>query len=397
MLRTRSRILGRRFAATTLLVFARSVAVLATALTASAAWADQIDDALALSKKTGRPVLAIAGSDTCAACKALEKSLQSQTSLQPLLAQFVPLRVGFSGTGDYGKWAALYPVEGNSIPKVFVIRADGEKLYGQSGAPTSLGEFLQQQLGASGAILSAAQIDQLSQQVAKAKKLLDEGNVPQAITATMRCMTTKSFAEPAVAASQLFAKIETDGQTAIKQASESLTKSDAPDAQLMAVVTLTETARLYAKLPLVAKAANVALRDVRKEKNNRDVLKQAEAVDAAKDLERKSPGPRAMTKYQQIAKDFPDSPAARFAQERIAVLEKSPGSTSLTSDATGSKTAKAPTGVDEKRAASLLRMAASLADAKPLKAREYAEKAKALAPEGSAAANDAAELLKRLP
>lgn len=393
--------MGRRFAATSVLMIARSVAVLATAVSASTARADQIDDALALSKQTGRPILAIAGSDTCAACKALEKSLQSQTSLQPLLAQFVPLRVGFSGTGDFGKWATLYPVEGNSIPKVFVIRADGEKLYGQSGAPTSLGEFLQQQLGASGAILSAAQIDQLSQQVAKAKKLLDEGNVPQAITATMRCMTTKSFAEPAVAAGQLFAKIETDGQTAIKQASESLTKSDAPDAQLMAVVTLIETARLYAKLPLVAKAANVALRDVRKEngktgKNNRDILKQAEAIDAAKDLERKSPGPRAMTKYQQIAKDFPDSPAAKFAQERIAILEKNPGATSLNSDATSGKTAKAQSGVDEKRAASLLKMAASLADAKPRKAREYAEKAKALAPEGSAAANDAADLLKRL-
>jgi hypothetical protein len=331
----------------------------------------------------------------------LEHSLQSQASLQPLVAQFVPLKVGYTGTGDFGKWARLYPVEGNAIPKVFVVRADGQLLYGKSGAPPSLAGFLQQQLSAAGAILSAAQIDQLGQQVEKAKKLLDEGNVPQAISATMRCMNTRSYAEPAVAASQLFERIVSDGQTAIKRATESLATNEAPEAQLTAVVALTETARLYARLPDVAKAASVALRDYRKDKNNREVVKQAEAIDSAKDLERKSQGPRALAKYQQIVKDYPDTPAAKLAQERIAALEKVPGTArsdaaSTASGATGSKTAKAAATVDEKRAASLVKMAASLADEKPEKAREFAEKAKALAPEGSAAASDAAKLLESL-
>ncbi len=41
-----------------------SLSLAAMAFAASGARADVIDDALALAKKTGRPILAIAGSDT---------------------------------------------------------------------------------------------------------------------------------------------------------------------------------------------------------------------------------------------------------------------------------------------------------------------------------------------
>ncbi len=267
-------------------------------------------------------------------------------------------------------------------------------------------------------MLSPAQLEQLSTQIEKAKKLLDEGNVPQALSAATRCASTGSFAEPAVTAGELLKRISADGEAAVQRATGSLEKNDSPDAQLEALVLLVETSRLYARVPVVAKAAHVALRDFRKDKDGRDTVKQAELIDGAKDLERKSQPARAITKYRQIAKDYPDTAAAKLAQARIEELEKgaagtatlasgeettaststsdSAGSKSAASKSTATKSTAATPVVDEKRAGSLLRMAASLADAKPAKAREYAEKALALAPAGSAVAKQAAELIKTL-
>ncbi|MEC9091672.1 MAG: SHD1 domain-containing protein [Planctomycetota bacterium] len=53
--------------------------------------------------------------------------------MAPLVTQFVPLKVDVS-TPEYVTLARKHQSEGNSIPKIFLIRADGKKLYAKSGS-----------------------------------------------------------------------------------------------------------------------------------------------------------------------------------------------------------------------------------------------------------------------
>src|SRR5688572_22240723 len=88
-----------------------------------------VDEAVALSQKTGKPILAMAGNQTCPACVRLQERLSTDRSLAVFAGQFVPLKVTTDGNADWGTWSRKYPVEGNGIPKFYIIRADGTKMF----------------------------------------------------------------------------------------------------------------------------------------------------------------------------------------------------------------------------------------------------------------------------
>jgi hypothetical protein len=101
-----------------------AMAMLAVSSVGFAADLLTIEQAMARSQATGRPILAMAGSKTCAPCQALLQRLSTDTTIAPLVTQFVPLKVDTDGDG-WGEWATKYRHEGNGIPILFVIRADG--------------------------------------------------------------------------------------------------------------------------------------------------------------------------------------------------------------------------------------------------------------------------------
>lgn len=64
----------------------------------------------------------------------LLKRLESDQSLAVFVGQFVPLKLVTDGNREWSKWARQYPVEGNGIPRLYVVRADGEQLYARVGS-----------------------------------------------------------------------------------------------------------------------------------------------------------------------------------------------------------------------------------------------------------------------
>jgi len=294
------------------------VAVLAGLLFAAVAEADALDDALEQAKKTGKPVLAIAGTKTCGLCVALKEDLKDP-AYAPMLAQFVPLNL------DYGDQAQLqtciklqekYKVEGTRIPLVIVIRADGAQLYGKDGAPDSLPDFFRSAIQLGGKILPPAQLEKLAKSVSEAAELKSQGKLPEAVTALAKCLGTGSYAGPAADANKLAEELTKEAGESLKKAEELLSRTDGA---LDGILMLLAGQRTYAKLPETAKPFATAMVKHRKNKDLRDPFLQAEALDKARAAA--SDAKRATTYYKVVLAKYPGTKAAELATAELAALD----------------------------------------------------------------------------
>ena len=318
------------------------------------------------------------------------------------MVQFVPLKVETDGE-DWGNWARQYPPEGNSIPIIYIIRADGQKMYGRSGGlpGDALPQLMTQQLAQAGRIFNDHEFALLEKSLAAANKALADGDAHAAVkTLTgMRKLgplgNLGSFAKAAVEADALIKKLTDEGKTRLEEAKQKIAAGNPP---FEAVLALVETERVYGLLPDLKNELGAAVRDLRKDAALRTTLEQAEALDKAKGLLALSGGKtRAAGALKHVVVRWPESPAAKLAAEQLEKV--APGSLAgdageakaPASGASGSSSAAAA----EKRAASYLSMAKTFAARQPEKAREYAQKVIAAAPD-SKQAQEAQALLDRL-
>lgn len=262
---------------------------------------------------------------------ALLERLNTDRSIAPLVAQFVPLKIETDGD-HWQTWARKYSHEGSSIPIIFVVRADGEKMYGKSGSMgAGLPQFLSAQLRSAGRILSAAQLAQVQTAVDEAKKSLEAGDT---LAAVKRLDGLKklsptgklgSYAAAAIAAEQLMAQLTEEGKAALAAAKEQLTGND----KFAGTLGILSANRIYGTLPALKKDLGAAERSLRTHASA-EVLSQAEALDKALALVPTKNGKKAAAEaLAKVAARFPDTPAAELAQAKIAELGGDSG-TSLT-------------------------------------------------------------------
>ncbi len=256
---------------------------------------------------------------------ALMERLNTDRSIRPLVAQFVPLKIETDG-GDpqWGSWNRKYSHEGDGIPIIFVVRADGEKMYGKSGSlGDQLPRFLATQLVSAGKIFTPAQLEQVQTAVAEAKKAMEAGD---SFAAVKRLDTLKklgptgklgSYAAPALEADQLVAQLLEEGKTALATAQEQLAGNE----QFAGALGILSANRVYGSLVELKKDLGGAERELRKDGSLKDLVTQAEAVDKALALVASKGGKTAAIEaLGRVATRFPDTPAATLAQEKIASL-----------------------------------------------------------------------------
>ena len=280
-----------------------------------------VEAALALSRQTGAPILAIAGSESCGFCVALHRRMETDAALRPLLAQFVPLHLDVASP-EWQDWARRFPVQANAIPLVYVIRADGETLYAQSGAPQgeALPQLLTEMRAQSGTLLNARQSERLTEALEKAKAALAEGDIGRAVAAIAPVAENDSFAAPAAEARQIVATLTEQGQAAVAEAEQRLASSDEA---LAGALSLVEVVRQYKKLPAVVKQAAEIKKTASRDPAVRLLFSQAAALDKARGLEAAQKPERAAEAYRAAIKKYPDTAAAAHAQERLDVLAAS--------------------------------------------------------------------------
>ncbi|MBN2474295.1 MAG: hypothetical protein JXB62_06790 [Pirellulales bacterium] len=328
--------------------------------------------------------------------------MNTDRSIRPLVAQFVPLKVETKGD-QWARWASKYPPQGNGIPILYIIRADGQQMYGQSG-PVPDGElspFLLRHLSQAGRVLTDQESAALGEAVEAAQKAMEQGD---AFAAVRSVNTVKkigplgnlgSFAKAAVEADQLVQELTEQGKTRIEQARQKL----AGDDQFQGVLQLVEAKRVYASLPELTRDLTTAIRDLSKDATLRELLLPAEALDRAEACFALPAGKkRGIASLQQVAARYADTPAAKLARQRLEELSAEAADesskTSAASSGAGGSSGEAPA-PDAKRAASYLRMARAMEAKGSSRAAEYAQKAIETAPD-SEEAREARKLLERL-
>jgi tetratricopeptide (TPR) repeat protein len=319
------------------------------------------------------------------------------------VVQFVPLKVETDGE-NWGQWAGKYSHEGNGIPIIFVIRADGEKMYGKSGgmAGEALALFMKEQLGKAGRVFSDQEFALLEKAVETAKKAIEDGDAAAAVKAFAGIKklgalgALGSHAKLATEADELAKKLVEQGKAKLGEAKQKIAGGGEAFEGVLAVV---EANRTYAALPELKNEATAAMRELNKDAATRAALEQAEALDKANGILAGPSGKtRAVGALKQIVSRWPDSAAAKQAQQQLDKI----GTTAVAAETTTTKPAgggDAASGAGgaaaEKKAASYLKMAKTFASNRPEKAREYAQKAIDLAPD-SEQASEAQKLIDQL-
>lgn len=277
-----------------------------------------VDSAFAAAESSGRPILAIAGRESCGACKALEQRLNSDRALAPLVAQFVPLVLDVDKP-DFQAWSARAPFSGNFIPYVYIVRADGKVLHAASGAPQGeeLPLLLATQLQQAGVALPEEKLTQLANAWAAAVKFRQAGQTSPAIQKILRFAGSGSFAKPAVELDKLLSDIQAEAQASVAAAQKRLAEEDPP---VEAAMDLLHAAQTYARLPQFKNALKATILKYRKQVETKDLFAQADLLNRGKQSEEKGSVKRANDAYGQVISRFPDAPAARLAQDRMDAI-----------------------------------------------------------------------------
>jgi tetratricopeptide (TPR) repeat protein len=321
------------------------------------------------------------------------------------VVQFVPLKVDTDGE-NWGQWARKYAPEGNGIPIIYVIRADGQKMYGKTGGMNGdvLPKFMLQILAQAGRVFNEKEFVLLEKTVETAKKSFDAGDTAAAVKSV--AMLSKlgplgnigSHAKAAVEADALVKKLTEQGKAKLDESRQKISAGSPP---FEAVLALVETHRTYLPLPELKGDLTAAMRELNKDAALREASEQAQALERAMALlETPSAKSRAAGALKQIVAKWPDAPVAKLAQEQLVKVEPAavagePGKTKPSTGGTAGGAAGGDAAANVKRAASYLSMARSFAKSKPEKAREYAQKVIELVPQ-TAQAREAKALMEGL-
>ena len=249
--------------------------------------------------------------------------LQSDRSIAPLAAQFVPLKISSDGD-DWNAWFRKHPSSDKIIktPLLSVVRADGKLLDYHPGAPkgNDLKLYLQRNLTRAGRTLTLAQAETLEKLVEEATGLWTSGDRKAAIKklSALRKLgplgKLGSFAEPAVAADKLVAEWTNEFHQSLTEIRSKVASDPLP-----ALIDFVELEDVYRNFePAKAKLVE-ARRELRKKRELRELLRAADILTKAKlRIESGKSATSTTAALQKLIDDRPDTEVAKYAGELLA-------------------------------------------------------------------------------
>ena len=154
------------------------------------------------------------------------RRLSTDKTLAPYAAQFVPVKLDI-GSSAYRDWRKNLEMTGKelSYPYVFIVRSDGETIYGNGGltAQTKLIPLMESALQTSGRILNAREAETLSGSAERFVNLSGSGDIVGAIKAINRAGRVgvpgqiPSFAQSAVEVNKLVTDTATKAMTKLQE------------------------------------------------------------------------------------------------------------------------------------------------------------------------------------
>lgn len=264
--------------------------------------------------------------------------LSTDRSLSAFAGQFVPLKLITDGNPQWSKWATTYPAEGKGIPYLYVVRADGEKLYAKSGAlpGDALPKMLLATLSQSGRRFNDAETALLEASLEEAKAALAEQNHMAAAAALgkLKLLGTpgklNSFSTLAQEADKLAAQVVEDGKKNVETAKGQLAD---PATAFDGVMTLAESQEAYGGFAELNAQVVSALREVKRNDALSSPLKQAEGLIRARKFaasDNVAVRKKAASAYALVMSRFPNTPGAKLAREELTAID--PDAEALSAD-----------------------------------------------------------------
>jgi len=261
---------------------------------------------------------------------ALLRRLETDRSLAVFAGQFVPLKLTTDGNPEWSSWARKYPLQGNGIPRLYVVRADGEKLYGGIGAPpgNQLTQMLYATLQKAGRRYTPDEVALLKSSVKEAKAAFEKDDHPGAALALSRLNKLGelgqlgSFATPALAADELAKKLIGSSERMVDDAVKALQNSDS-DGLFPAALTLADAKWRYSGFPAVQAKLTSAITQVKRDERATAPLAQAEALVRARRLaasDRAAVRKQAFASYETVMRRYPGTEADKLARAELAKL-----------------------------------------------------------------------------
>ncbi len=226
----------------------------------------------------------------------------------------------------------MYPVDGNGIPRLYVIRADGEKLYASVGSLSGdkLPQMMQATLQQAGRPFSDADVALLKNAVSGAKSMLDQGNHLGAAAALFA--VTKfgspddlgSFAEPAITAGQLYQQLLSAIEAQVEDAETKLSVTTEDTDPLDDVIAIYEAEASYKLFPKLKSKASTLTRNLKKQSDYAETLSQADSLVKAR-LMASSANPRLRSRapaaYTSVIRRFPGTRVDEMARAELAEIQ----------------------------------------------------------------------------
>gem|GEM_PF-979882 len=283
------------------------------------------DEAEGAARQSGRPILAVAGRQSCGLTQAVLGHLK-EPALLPLVSQYVYLSIDVDGP-DWASWTQKYGrPDGTTLPFVYVLRADGEKLFSHSGVMDSneIRQLLAGQAAKAGKPLSAKEAAVVQKAMAEAKQAYEKGDAGEAVKSLVPLKklgllgSAASYAKAAVDANALVAKLTKEGKAMLKEADEKLSAGDPSFAGALGYA---RAKRIYTPLTTLKTELAAASRKYERLRDLADLFRQAEALDRAQALALSPHGKaKAADAFQRIVSTYPDSEAAKAAAEELKKL-----------------------------------------------------------------------------
>lgn len=260
---------------------------------------------------------------------------------------FIPLKIDTNGP-QWKEWSSRYRHDGDGIPIVYVVRADGEKLYARSGAlpELELPAMLTGVLRQAGTIYNDAQLHLIAGTLERATAAVAAGDLAGASESIAKLSSLGaignlgSYAKVAQETDRLAEQLIEQGKKSLAAAREKLANKET---RLEGALALAETRRSFIALPPLKDEIFKAVTIARNDPELRDIVKVANALDDARDLMRKPAGEkRAVATLRDVIEKNPGTDAASLALQWLREID--PGAAETASSTTAASKSPRSTG-----------------------------------------------------
>lgn len=222
------------------------------------------------------------------------------------MSQFVPLKIDTS-SDEYREWSRTHKKEGNSIPILYVVRADGKTIYAKSGSlrGDDLPNMLIAALDQSGKVLPLKQAQLANETFEKFYAFRENGDDAAAVKVLSKLKKLgtpgeiNSYAESIALINKEVQKMAKEVQEELVSLEEKLQDSDI-GVQTDALLRWLKIKRDYGTLRLIKKDLAGFSRKLAKLKNLKALLVDVKIVDAARKSKSRTSKLRSIEKLEKL-------------------------------------------------------------------------------------------------